>query len=181
MNTTQGPAARRQKAFHEYHLWSRSRIPQVLIFWFSSFMNTTKGFQAFHVKIVVNTIKNFQKSQWNPGHKIKKICAVFIEIPHWWFFAKNTAVTFYNVQITNLVAIASAPFNPHIYHPLHICLRRFNLILYFAVLRCQNKSPCLIECVISLLCSDYYCENSSWPSHLCETWDNPLFCSIYHW
>ena len=40
-------------------------------------------------------------------------------------------------------------------------------------------SPCLIECVISLLCSEYYCENSSWPSHLFETWDNPLFCSIY--
>ena len=42
-------------------------------------------------------------------------------------------------------------------------------------------SPCLIECVISLLCSEYYCENSSWPSHLFETWDNPLVCSIYQW
>ena len=40
-------------------------------------------------------------------------------------------------------------------------------------------SPCLIECVISLLCSEYYCENSSWASHLFETWDNPLVCSIY--
>ena len=44
-------AAAAKKAFHEYHLWSRSRIPQVSIFWFSSFMNTTKGFQVFHVKI----------------------------------------------------------------------------------------------------------------------------------
>ena len=57
--------------------------------------NTTQGFQVFHVKILVNTIKNFQTTQWNPGHKIKKICAVFIEITHWRFFDKNTAVTFF--------------------------------------------------------------------------------------
>ena len=50
-------------------------------------------FSSFHVKIFVNTRPNFLTTQWNPGHKIKKICAVFIEIPHWWFFAKNTAVT----------------------------------------------------------------------------------------
>ena len=84
-------AAAAKKAFHEYHLWSRSRIPQVLIFLFSSFMNTTKGFQVFHVEIVVNTIKNFQTSQWNPGHKIKKICAVYNEMTYCWFFAKNAA------------------------------------------------------------------------------------------
>ena len=98
MNTTQGPAARRQKAFHEYHLWSRSRIPQVSIFWFSSFMNTTKGFQVFHVKIVVNTMKNFQTSQWNPGHK-KKICAVYNEMTYCWFFAKNAAATVHSYGV----------------------------------------------------------------------------------
>ena len=60
-------------------------------------------FSSFHVKIFVNTRQNFLTTQWNPGHKIKKICVVFIEIQHWWFFAKNTAVTFYNVLITNSV------------------------------------------------------------------------------
>ena len=161
--------------FREYHL---RQEPNTLDFNFLILVSHEYHlrFSSFHVKIFVNTIQNFLTTQWNPGQKIKKICAVFIEIPHWWFFAKNTAVTFYNVQITNLVAIAWVPFNPHIYHPLNICLRRFNLILYFAILRCQNKSPCLIECVISLLCSEYYCENSSWASHLFETSDNPLVC-----
>ena len=63
-------------------------------FWFSCHMNITQGFQVFHVKIMVNTIKNFQRTQWNLGHKIKKICAVFIEITHWCFFDKNTALEF---------------------------------------------------------------------------------------
>ena len=91
-------AAAAKKAFHEYHLWSRSRIPQVSIFWFSSFMNTTKGFQVFHVKIVVNIIKNFQTSQWNPGHK-KKICAVYIEMTYCWFFAKNAAASVHSYGV----------------------------------------------------------------------------------
>ena len=91
-------AAAAKKAFHEYHLWSRSRIPQVSIFWFSSFMNTTKGFQVFHVKIVVNTMKNFQTSQWNPGHK-KKICAVYNEMTYCWFFAKNAAASVHSYGV----------------------------------------------------------------------------------
>ena len=46
-------------------------------------------------------------SGWAPGPSLrpslraknkKKICAVFIEIRHWRFFDKNTAVTFYNVS-----------------------------------------------------------------------------------
>ena len=124
--------------FREYHL---RQEPNTLDFNFLILVphEYHLRFSSFHVKIFVNTIQNFLTTQWNPGQKIKKICAVFIEIPHWWFFAKNTAVTFYNVQITNLVAIAWVPFNPHIYHPLNICLRRFNLILYPAILRCQNK------------------------------------------
>ena len=124
--------------FREYHL---RQEPNTLDFNFLILVphEYHLRFSSFHVKIFVNTIQNFLTTQWNPGQKIKKICAVFIEIPHWWFFAKNTAVTFYNVQITNLVAIAWVPFNPHIYHPLNICLRRFNLILYLAILRCQNK------------------------------------------
>ena len=32
---------------------------------------------------------NHQKYQWNPGHKIKKICVVFIEIPFWWYFCQK--------------------------------------------------------------------------------------------
>ena len=88
--------------FREYHL---RQEPNTLDFNFLILVSHEYHlrFSSFHVKIFVNTIQNFLTTQWNPGHKIKKICAVFIEIPHWWFFAKNTAVTFYNVQITNLV------------------------------------------------------------------------------
>ena len=91
--------------FREYHL---RQEPNTLDFNFLILVphEYHLRFSSFHVKIFVNTIQNFLTTQWNPGQKIKKICAVFIEIPHWWFFAKNTAVTFYNVQITNLVAIA---------------------------------------------------------------------------
>ena len=32
---------------------------------------------------------NHQKYQWIPGHKIKKICVVFIEIPLWWYFCQK--------------------------------------------------------------------------------------------
>ena len=87
MNTIYGPGA----------------IPQVLIFWFSSFMNTTKGFQIFHVEIVVNTVKNFQTSQWNPCHKIKKICVVYNEMTYCWFFAKNEAVRVHSYGVMYLL------------------------------------------------------------------------------
>ena len=39
----------------------------------------------FSCKIFVNTTKN----EWNPGHKIKKIRAVYIEIPLWWYFGQK--------------------------------------------------------------------------------------------
>ena len=29
------------------------------------------------------------RSQWNPGQKIKKICAVYVEIPFWWIFCQK--------------------------------------------------------------------------------------------
>ena len=105
-------------------------------------------FSSFHVKIFVNTIQNFLTTQWNPGHKIKKICAVFIEIPHWWFFAKNTAAAFYNVLITNSVAHCLGRFQSSYFifnHPLQICSRRFNLLFCFAIPQCQNKKIVLHE------------------------------------
>jgi len=36
---------------------------------------------------------NHQKYQWIPGHKIKKICVVSIEIPLWWYFCQKCSFT----------------------------------------------------------------------------------------
>ena len=33
--------------------------------------------------------QKFQKKWWNPGHKIKKICAVSIEIFLWWYLGQE--------------------------------------------------------------------------------------------
>ena len=33
--------------------------------------------------------QKLQKKSWNPGHKIKKICAVYIEILLWWYFGQE--------------------------------------------------------------------------------------------
>ena len=52
----------------------------------------------------MNTIQNFLTSQWNPGHKIKKICAVSLEIPLWWFLCQITAIysSLYTVFLFNI-------------------------------------------------------------------------------
>ena len=51
-------------------------------------MNTTQGFQFFLPKYPWIPLKS-SKNQWNPGHKIKKICVVFIEIPLWWYLGQE--------------------------------------------------------------------------------------------
>ena len=50
-------------------------------------MNTTKV-SIFSVTIFVNTTQNSNNNPWIPGHKNKKIWAVYHEIQHWWFWTK---------------------------------------------------------------------------------------------
>ena len=66
--------------FHEYHLW------------FSNFV--AKNFREYHPKWPNNT--------WNPGHKIKKICAVYIEILLWWYFGQEYSLCIFRF-ITDLI------------------------------------------------------------------------------
>ena len=57
-------------------------------FLFSHFMNTTQGFQVF-IQNIREYHQKFQNKLWNPGQKIKKIRAVYIEIRLWWFFGQK--------------------------------------------------------------------------------------------
>ena len=50
-------------------------------------------FHEYHQKGPNNT--------WNPGHKIKKICAVYIEILLWWYFGQKYSLCIIR-SITNL-------------------------------------------------------------------------------
>ena len=66
--------------FHEYHLW------------FSNFV--AKNIREYHQK--------WPNNQWNPGHKIKKICAVSIEILLWWYFGqKYSFVHFHTIPTSS--------------------------------------------------------------------------------
>ena len=58
---------------------------QVVSIFFLPSMNTTKV-SIFSATIFVNTTQNSNNNQWNPGHKNKKIWAVYHEIRHWWYF-----------------------------------------------------------------------------------------------
>ena len=76
-------------AFHEYHLW------------FSNFV--AKNIREYHQK--------WPNNQWNPGHKIKKICAVSIEILLWWYFGQKYSFLYFHTIPTNniLLLIFSTP------------------------------------------------------------------------
>ena len=74
---------------------------EVSIFFLSGFMNTTQGFQFILPKYPWIPLKP-SKNQWNPGHKIKKICVVYIEIPLWWYFGQKYS---FNYQSVNLFQI----------------------------------------------------------------------------
>ena len=104
----------------EYHLRQEPNICGFNFLIFGSHEYHPR-FSSFSCQNIGEYHKNFQTTQWNPGHKIKKICAVFIETQHWWFFPKNTAPTFYIVFITNSLAHCLGSFSIFIFNnPLHI-------------------------------------------------------------
>ena len=57
----------------------------------------TKVFNFLLPKNIREYPWNHQKNQWNPGHKIKKICVVYHEILLWWYFGQE--YSYYNLII----------------------------------------------------------------------------------
>ena len=65
-------------------------------FYFRVSWTQTRAFKFFTSKLNQREYNNkISSNEWNPGHKLKKIYAVFNEMPFWWFFAKNAAATVY--------------------------------------------------------------------------------------
>ena len=67
-------------------------------------MNTTQGFQFILPKYPWIPLKS-SKNQWNPGHKIKKICVVSIEIPLWWYFGQKCSCSHCILNVIYLLYI----------------------------------------------------------------------------
>ena len=66
-----------------------SRPPEKFQFFFTEFQEYHLWFQIFLPKNIREYHQKGPNKQWNPGHKIKKICVVSIEIPLWWYFCQK--------------------------------------------------------------------------------------------
>ena len=67
--------SRHQMGFNIFLIFRFSWIPPKV------FKFSCKNIREYHQK--------FPKNEWNPGLKIKKIRAVYIEIPLWWYFGQK--------------------------------------------------------------------------------------------
>ena len=62
--------------------------PERFQLFFSTFMNTTNGFQVFSSKYLWVSTK-ISKQLMNIRSQNKKICAVYVEILFWWYFGQK--------------------------------------------------------------------------------------------
>ena len=69
-------------------------------------------FHEYHPRFSILSCENIreyhwkhQKYQWIPGHKIKKICVVSIEIPLWWYFGQKCSCSHCILNVIYLLYI----------------------------------------------------------------------------
>ena len=97
-------------------------------FFFLPSMNTTKV-SIFSATIFVNTTQSSNNNQWNPGHKNKKIWAVYHEIRHWWYFGPIWFFFWYWIRLRYNVILITIFFFSSTAFSLPKCLGKRNLSL----------------------------------------------------